>query len=130
MINISDTAAIDTARIGKLSEPSKYGLIKLIENATSAIENELIPSGVADGGIRSNKPPAAKPSKAALAGDRLIAKLITSTNASGGTTPGREIIVNQVASTIPLRKSSDAMTAILIPLMKRSPMGLVRLDSP
>lgn len=125
---MSDTAAIETAKIGKLNEPSRYGLIKLIENPTNAIENALMPSGVVEGGIKSSKPPAAKPRNAALAGLRRIAKLITTTNANGGTTPGSEIKLNQEASIIPLKKSSVAMTAILIPLTMHFLMVRVQPD--
>ena len=125
---MSETAAIEIAKIGKLNEPTKYGFIKLIEKATNAIEKALIPSGVDDGGIKSNRPPAANPSKAALDGFLRTAKLITKTKVSGGTNPGNANIVSQVDSTIPLKNKSAAITAILIALMMHSPKETVLLD--
>lgn len=117
LINISEIAAIAMAKIGKLSEPSRYGLMRLIENPTNAIDKALIPSGEVEGGIRSSNEPAAKPKTAALAGVRRIAKLITITKASGGTMPGKEIMLNQVDSTIPLKKTKEAITAMRIALI-------------
>lgn len=92
--------------------------------ATRVIEKAFMPSGVELGGIRSSKPPAAKPSSAALAGVRRIAKLMTKTNVSGGTKPGSEIIESQVDSTIPLRYKIIAITAILTALTMHLPMEL------
>jgi hypothetical protein len=117
LTNISEIAAIAIANIGKLNDPTRYGFMALTEKATNAIENALMPSGVDDGGIRSNNPPAANPSKAALVGFLRTAKLITKTNVSGGTNPGNATIESQVDSTIPLKNRSAAINAILIALM-------------